>query len=152
MGVGCLGCSHYLFHGGIRFAHSNIIPDCTRAKPGILQHHAHTASQRPPIHVHGIYGIQFDLAALRVVEPHEQVDKGSLSASGRADNCHPLTRLNRQIKVTDQRLGRIIGKGQIPNLHTTPNLSRMHGILRLWTPFRCFDEFKNSPGAGQCVL
>ena len=152
VGVGRLGCSHHFVHSCLRLAHGDIFPDGARPEPGILQHHAHTAPQLPPVHIHSIDTVQADLAALRVVEAHEQIDKGGLAAARGTDDGYPLARLNGKVKIPDQRLGRIIGEMYVPDLHTAPDQLGTLRVFRFRTALRRFDQIKDPAGAGQGIL
>ena len=109
-------------------------------------------AQFPPVHLPGVYPIQQDLTAVRVIEPHQQIDKGGLSAAGRANNGDPLSRLNRQVEVSNQRFFRHIGEGKIPDLHPAPHRIRALGMLRLRGLGRGIQQIKYPLGTGNGIL
>ena len=152
MGVGLLRRGEDLFLGGIGLAHGNVLPDSARFQPGVLQDHAHAAAQIVPAHMAGIHTIQQDFAPVRVVEPHEKVNKGGFSAACGADNGNALARFYTEIKVLDQGLFRDVGELQIVNLHAAPNRLRPLGVLRLRGALRGFNQFEHPSGTGQRVL
>ena len=101
MGVGLLRRGEDLFLGGIGLAHGNVLPDSARFQPGVLQNHAHTVPQIRPAHRAGIHTVQQNFTPLRVVEPHEEVDKSGFAAARGANNGNALARLDAEMKVVN---------------------------------------------------
>ena len=152
MGVRLLRGGDDFFLSRLRLAHGDVLPDRPCFQPCVLKHHAHAPAQLAPVHFLGIDPVEKDFAPVRVVKPHEKVDKGSLSAARGADDGHPLAGLDGQVEVPDQGLVRRVREAKVLDLHCALHLFRTFRMLRLRRPRRGFDQLEHPSCAGQRVL
>ena len=151
VGVGSLGGSNHLVHGGVRLAVGNVLPHRAGTQPGVLQHHAVAAAQGGAGHIPDIGAGHLDAAAVYIIEPHKQVDEGGLAAAGGAYDGDALAGLHIQREPLDERAVGQVAEGHILQLHMAVRLQR-GGVFGLRHLILGIQQFKHPGSAGQCIL
>ena len=105
-----LGGLDDLLAGGVRPAVRDVFGDGAVEQPGVLQHHAEVAAQVHAVHIMRVHAVEADMAAVDLVESHEQVDQRGLAGAGRADDGGAVARLGRERDVLHQRTIRIVSE------------------------------------------
>ena len=141
---------HDLLHRRVRAAEADVLSDCARPQPRFLQHHAVALPQAFPGHAADIFAVHQNLARVRVVKAHQQVDERRFPAPRRAHDGHAHSGLSQHGQMLDERPVLLIRKGYVPHFHLTLY------ILKLLFSFRGlrgrFDQLKHAPRADQRVL
>ena len=73
------GINHYFGVGRIGFAQSDIVAQRAVEQGGVLAHHTDIGAQAVLRHISDILAIDQDLAALKVVEPQDQVHQRGIA-------------------------------------------------------------------------
>ena len=139
--MGGFGRSHHFFQAGVRLAVGDVLPHGTGTQPGILQHHAVAAAQGSTGHIPDIGAGDFDIAAVHVVEAHQQVDEGGDALAG----------LHVEGKALDQRAVGQVAEGDILQLHMAVRLQHF-GVLGFRHLIVGVQQLEHAGGAGQSVL
>ena len=92
----------------LRFARAgaavgDVLADAAGEEPGVLQHHAEHAPQRPALQRADIHPVDADRAVPDVVEPQQQIDQRRLARARRTYDGDRLTGLNINRQVVDER-------------------------------------------------
>ena len=116
-------------------------------QPGILKHHAEHTAQILPVEIPDIVPIHTDGPAVDVIEPHEQLDHGSLAGARRADDGNFLPGPHLGAEILDNDFIRIIAKTDVIEFHAAIQAfgrNRVcHGLFlflfveKFEYPFRC---------------
>ena len=93
---------------GIRLTHTDIVTDGAGTQPGLLQYHTIIGTEASSGDVPDIGAVHFNGAGVHIVETHQQIDDGGLTASGRTYDSNSLPGFYLQVKVLDQLLLRYI--------------------------------------------
>ena len=102
--------------GGVQAPVADVVHDGAAEQHRILQHHPHLAAQRPAVQRADVEAVQADLAAVDLVEAHDQVHQCRLAGAGGADDRDRLPGPGRQRQVGDQRLVGAVGEGDVVEL------------------------------------
>ena len=82
-------------------------------EPRVLKHHAVTQTERLSRHFGDVFSLDFDFAAVGVVEAHKKVDEGGLAATRRSDDCDSLSALYAQREALNKRFVFDVGEVNI---------------------------------------
>ena len=115
--IGQAGCRLHFLVGGIQFAETDIFPDRSREKAGILQHHTQRPPQIPLADMAHINPVYEDLPLLDIIEAIQEVGDGSLSGSGGSHKGNLLAGLGEEANVMQDDLLRHITEAYILHPH-----------------------------------
>src|SRR5690606_3562940 len=87
-------------------AEANVVGDVAAEEEHVLEHEADAAAQLVERDAVDGHAVEQDLSALRLVEPHEQVDEGGLSGAGVADDGDALARARAEADAAEDPLPR----------------------------------------------
>ena len=142
----------HLFVRRVRPAHSDILAHGARAQPGLLQHHTEAGTQRGAGHGAGVHTAQPDLAAVRIVETHDEIDERGLAAARRADDRDALAVFDGEREITDElALGRV-GEIHVFELHRAVARFGFERGIRVGDLLRRFDQLEQPLRAGERAL
>ena len=89
--------------GRVRAAVGDVLADRAVEQPRVLEDHAEGTPQAVARHLTRIDAVDRDLAAIDLVEAHEQVDQRGLAGSGGTDDGHRVALCGDEAQVLDQR-------------------------------------------------
>ena len=116
----------HVFIGGIGFGIGQVRPDRVRKQNRILQHDPHQVAEVRAVDVFDVHTVQQDLAAVDVIEPHQQVDDGGLAGTRRAHQGDLLAGFDLQVEVPDHRLSRNVGEIHVAEFDRAVRLGFVH--------------------------
>ncbi len=152
VGVGRLGRGLDFRVRGLGVADGDVLSHGRAAHPGVLQDHAPAAAQARAREVAHVLPVHAHLAGIHVVEAHEQVDEGGLSAAGVAHEGDALARLGHEVHVLEDGLAGHVGEGDVVERHATLDLAEHASVLGVRLLERLVDELEEMPRTGDGVL
>ena len=148
--MGAFGCLFDLLIGGIGLSDADILTDGAALDPGVLEHHTVVASEGMAGHILDGLTVHENIAFVRVIEAHQQVDESGLSTAGGAYNGHAHTGFGFKVKVFDELFGFVIGEGYMFDVDFSGCFA--HFFFLLGNLSRFFQKLEDTSGAGQSVL
>ena len=152
VGVSCLGGGDDLVVGGVGTADGDVLAHRRAPHPGILQYHAPAAAQARAREVAHVVAVHRHAAGVDVVEAHEQVDEGGLSAAGVADERNAAPGLGGKVEVLQDRAAGRVREGHVVERDFALDAAELEGSLGVRLLERLVDELKEVARAGDGVL
>ena len=84
-------CLYLLFRNILCIVHQ-VFSDCALKKPCVLKHHAELGTYFFTLHIPGRNTVDLDIAALDLMETHQQIHQCRLAGTCRTDNRDLLSR------------------------------------------------------------
>ena len=137
---------------GVQPAVADVFHNGALKQPGILKHHTEHLPQLASVDPADIRPVHQNLAAVHIVETHEQLHHGGFARSGGADDCHRLAGFYGAVEIMDDDLIRVVPEGHVGKFHRALRIGKMRRILhRLFLLF-LLQEFKHSLRCCRCGL
>ena len=103
------------FIGCVGFAVCDVFTHRAFFESSVLQHHSVASAERFSRDFGYVLAFHFDLAAVGVVETHEQIDERCFAAACRADYRDALTALDFERETLYERIGLDVGEIHVVN-------------------------------------
>ena len=150
--VGSLCRGDDLRLGRVRLADRDVFSDGCRFDPRVLKHHAVRAAQAVSRDVADVSVIYEDLAAVHVVEAHEQTDQRGLATARRTDDGNAASVRNVHGKITDEGLILRIGEGDIADINVALGVGQRFGVCVVGDLRLRINELEETVSADDCIL
>ena len=118
----------------------NVVGDRPLKEARILEHHAEGAAQVGTGHLADVPAVQQDLAAVRVVEAHQQVDKRGLARAGAAHHGDLLSGQRAEVHVLHQAFFFRVAEAHMPEFHLAAHLAGNIRCGRLGRELRLVEQ------------
>ena len=117
--------------GGVQSAVPDVLHDGTLEQPGVLQHHAEALAQCAAVEVADVVAAQGDGTRIHIVEPHQQLDHGGLTGTGRADDGDLFARFDLTAEIVDDGLIGGVAELDVVEGHLTVDVRSIRTVCRV---------------------
>ena len=137
---------------GVRLTNRDIFFDGCRFDPCVLQYHTVRTAQAVSRDITNIRIIYENLAAIYVIEAHEQSDQSGFTATRRSNDGNTASVRNTYGEITNQGFVFGIGEGDITDINIALGIGKNLRILFIGCLGFFFNQFKKAFRASHCVL